>query len=201
MNNIEQFGLYTAEILDTLYRSFPIPIKLNRKDIILTINEFTQTEELKDLKSEQKKVNTTLNLSKDGTPFQKLSIAAGSTLPTEEEVEEARAKKPTLDTKIHNLNTELQDSISKQKNIYKGTFDFLISEGLIKEHFDSDDCFSLTNKSFSHLNKTFSGKQIEEKNKSDIRKMKGDLGNSLMSTSVSATVNKAIGFLLEAAAF
>lgn len=46
-----------------------------------------------------------------------------------------------------------------QLSIYKGTLEFLIHEGLIRE--SDNGGYQLTSKSFSHLNKTFTDGSIE----------------------------------------
>ncbi len=198
MENITQFGLYTAKILDTLYSSFPVPSELNQKDITSNINNLIQEDEIKYLQHELKSVIHTIKMSIKGSDFQLLSFEIGMTAPTEEELEKAKKLKSTLDIKIKDLEANLNYDITKQNNIYVGTLNFLISEALIKECSDSDR-FVLTNKSFSHLNKSFSLGKIEGKSQSDIRKIKGSVANSLMSTSVSSTVSKVSGLLFEAA--
>jgi len=113
MNNIEQFSLYTAIIFHHLYEDFPIPISLDKQEIISNYVFFDKDEELREL---QTKVS-----------FSELAEM------TDDDIlkQKVKDKIPKIKDELSKLEFEKQAVITMQENIYNGTLEFLISEGLV----------------------------------------------------------------------
>jgi hypothetical protein len=146
MDNIEQFSLYTVKILDELYKKFPIKSSLCKEDIINEYLNFDKDEDIKQLSLKNSFIDIVEMIdTKDDCELTNLE-------------EKFKTVKPELEENLRSLKQEKQDEVSFQSEIYSGTLDFLISEGLIK---NENDLYQLTSKSFSHLNKKFTSNTIE----------------------------------------
>lgn len=151
-DNIDQFAIYSAKIFQMLYDSFPVTLVIDRDEIINEYLTFNQGEELK-----------SLNLKKSVTEI--LSFVDDS-----DEIKSAQDRLPDIKNRITELENEKRGDRDHQIQVYSGTFNFLISEGLIREG-DPRGC-QLTSKGFSHLNKSFKDGAITSENKTHIAALK-----------------------------
>jgi hypothetical protein len=165
MKNIDQFSIYSAKIFDVLYESFPVPTRLNENDIISEYLIFNKHKELKDL-----------TLEKDIA-----ELADSPELADIVDREKISSKIISeLKNEIWEIEKEENDDLNNQKSIFKGTLDFLVSEGLVLNQ--SPGSYRLTAKSFSHLSKTFEKGNIKSQDSSYISTIKRLLSKTALAS-------------------
>lgn len=170
MDNIEQFSIYTAKILELLYKNFPVPTDLDRHSIIHDYLAFDRHDDLK-----------------------KLDIQMGIISIAEHSYSEDGATRKMDKEKVNKVKEEYnkvkyekdQDEFN-QSQIYLGTISFLIDENLIRTH--EEGGYRLTSKSFSHLNKSFKDGKLENSESSYISAIK-----SIFSTTTESSKDIAVG--------
>lgn len=156
MHNSEQFSLYTAKIFDILFESFPVPVGLDRQDII---NEFLSFNDHKTLLE--------LRIKKDVADI--LNILPNDKIDGELK-QKTRDIYPKLEENISELEDRERSDKQQQLQILDGTLDFLKEEGFIIS--PRSGGYRLTSKSFSHLNKTFKKGKVESEDSSYITTIK-----------------------------
>ena len=171
-DHIEQFGLYTAKIFELLYDSFPVPLTLNKNNIISEYLMFNQDDELMYLKSKKVFADSPEYLSNDEELKQKAKLAA-----------------PSIESKIESLEKEKLVDRNRQQQIYEGTKEFLISENFIRECKDGE--YQLTSKAFSHLNKIFKEGSLDDDRKTYISVIK-DIFAKSSAASLKAAMDMAV---------
>ncbi|WP_027857748.1 hypothetical protein [Marinobacterium jannaschii] len=182
MNNIEQFSLYTAQILDILFESFPVPCNLDRSEITKEYLRFDKHESLKKLKNEEKSLKIHLDAFE---AFQECFEEDVS--DTKDEI--SKELHPIKD-KVTKLEENKKSDNDKQQSILNGTIEFLSDEGLIKVV--SPGKYRLTSKSFSHLNREFKNSSIKTDDSSYIKAIK-----SIFPKSANAAEKVAIGVAIK----
>lgn len=150
--NIDQFALYAAKIFELLYDSFPIPLAIDRNEVISAYLAFDRHDELKTLKT------------KEGV--------AEILEHTDDEEMKARARKalPAIQTQIAELEQIKRSDRRRQEQIYEGTLVFLTSEEIIRNY--DREGYQLTSKGFSHLNKSFKDGSISNEESTNISLLK-----------------------------
>ena len=152
MDNIEQFSLYTAKIFKDLYESFPVPVSIDRNEMISDCLFFDKEDELQDL-----------NIKKD---MASLLIEIGRS----DKIDDIKEKLPSIESKHYELESEKNNEIHYQTEIFSNTLEFLVSEGLVRT--PDNGGYVLTAKSFSHLNKNFEKGALNEGESSYIKTIK-----------------------------
>jgi len=186
-NNIQQFGLYTAKILDILYDSFPIPTSITRNEVIAEYLLFVREEELAEEEEAEYKVE--LKTKEDFVELFKLIDSLSYEIKCE-----ANEALPKIDEQLRALESEQNNDQNKQIVIYEGTLEFLVSEELIRK--SENGGYQLTSKSFTHLNKTFKDGLIEGKEKTIIAALRSVFIKT-SSTSLDIASGTAINILTE----
>jgi hypothetical protein len=150
--NIDQFSLYAAKIFELLYDSFPIPLTIDRIEVISAYLAFDRHDELKNLEIKE-------------------GIAEIFEYTNNEELM-ATAKKslPAIKAQIAELEKIKLSDRSRQEQIYEGTLTFLMCEEIIRKH--EHKGFQLTSKGFSHLNKSFKDGSISQEESKNISLLK-----------------------------
>ncbi|MGI5013307.1 MAG: hypothetical protein ACRYGO_19055 [Janthinobacterium lividum] len=178
--NIDQFALYAAKLFELLYDSFPIPLTVDRNEVIAGYLAFDQDDEIKTLKN------------KEG--FAEILEY------TDNEEMKARARKalPAIQTKIAGLEKARHSDKHRQEQIYEGTLAFLIFEQIIRKC--DHGGYQLTSKGFSHLNKSFRDGSITPEENTNISLLKNIFKKSAdtslqLATGVATTViTRIIGY-------
>jgi len=158
MDNIEQFSLYTAKIFNELYESFPIPVNIDRYEMISECLLFDKDNELQDLKSKKDMASFLIEMGHNDT------------------TDKIKEKLPSIEEKHSELESEKQSEIYHQTEIFNNTLEFLVSEGLVR--IPDSGGYVLTAKSFSHLNKSFSNGALNDEESSYIKTIKSIFSRS-----------------------
>lgn len=166
--SIKQFGIYSAKILNVLYDSFPIPVFIDRNEVISQYLSFDQVAELERLR-----------LGRDMAELVQMTN-------DETEIERAQQALPDISSRISNLEESQRSDRNNQEKIYDGTISFLVAEGLIRPI--NRQGYQLTAKGFSHLNKKVQGGGISDSDKTYIVALR-----SLLEKSSAATFDIAAG--------
>jgi len=172
MQNSEQFSLYTAKIFEILFENFPVPVGLDRQDIIDEYLCFNEHESLKELRVKRDFADL-VNMSPEGSLDNELK-------------QKAIEIYPELEESVYDLEDKKRTDKQQQLQILDGTIDFLLEEGFIIS--PPSRGYRLTSKSFSHLNKTFKKGKVESEDGSYISTIK-----SIFSKSSDVTEKVAIG--------
>ncbi|MCS3456886.1 hypothetical protein M2366_002992 [Aeromonas sp. BIGb0405] len=179
MDNITQFSIYTAKIFEELYASFPVPKFIDQEKMISIYLSFDKDDEI----SKEKEFVAAVELVKI---FHEMDP---DNVTTSHDYDERKVKS---ENKIMELNYEKRIDRDNQIEIFTGTLDFLISEGLILK-IDRKG-YRLTSRSFSHLNKTFEEGKVREEDRSYIFAIK-NMFDQTKSISKEVAVGTAIAII------
>ena len=168
MDNIEQFSLYTAKIFKELYDSFPIPVGIDRNEMISDCLLFNKDDELQSLKNKKEMAS--------------LAILAGRNGKTNK-MEEGLL---SVQGKHSELENEKSNEIGYQTAVFNNTLEFLIFEGLIRT--PEDGGYVLTAKAFSHLNMNFDNGALNDNESSYIKTIKGIFANATEKVGIGVAV-------------
>ena len=155
--NVLQFSYYSIDIFNALYDSFPIVSCINSEDMIQRYIKIQEDEKIKELKISIDMANiidTTSKLSDDINGL------------TDEQKERTKERKREIDKFENSKKSEMDH----QRKILDGTFLFLKEEGFIRN--TEGNCYQLTAKGFSHLNKEFHDKSISDSRETYIESIK-----------------------------
>ena len=156
-DNVDQFSIYAAKILEILHDNFPIPSTIDRREVIAEYLTFKNHQELKKLQ-----------IARDFSEIVDY-------VDDEDLKAKAKENRPAIEARLAELERDQRSDVERQEQIFNGTLNFLCSESLIR---DCDDRYQLTAKGFSHLNKSFKGGEITDERDKNISVLKTILEKS-----------------------
>lgn len=141
MKNSDLFAAFASRIFPLLYDSFPVPLKLPKKELVDELEKESELWALRQRESYLSSLTELLETTGHMTP-------------------EMRTMASQKLTAVADQVREKSQRLERINIVFDGTVAFLLSEGFIRS--DDDRTYQLTQKGFVHLNKRFDQVGIQD---------------------------------------